>query len=133
MALVQTPIGPVTVRELTVAEIRDWLKDLATADPDQPVDLADWLLFEDEGLRLSDFTRLTNLSADELRDLAPSDLEAILAKCREVNPRFFLALGRVLALGRLSIQARNSTTSNAPARGWRARFTRMFGRGPGAA
>lgn len=133
MGLAQTVIGPVKVRELTVAEIRDWLKDLASTDPDREIDLADWLLFQDEGLRLADFRRMTDLSAADLEAMAPTELEALLARCKEVNPRFFTALARVRAMGELAIQRRNSTPSNAPAPrspGW---FARMFGRGPGAA
>lgn len=133
MAGVNTGVGVVTVRELTVAEVRAWLKDLAALDADGEIDLADWLLFEGEGLRLADFQRMTDLAARDLDALTPSELEAVLACCREVNPRFFSVHGRVLAMGRQVLSRPSSTPSNAPARGWRTAFARMFGRGPGAA
>lgn len=132
MASVKTRVGMVVVRELAAAEIRAWLKDLASPDPAAEIDLADYLLFEDEGLRVSDFLRLTDLEPVALWALLPSELEDLLAKSREVNPRFFTALGRVLATGRLAIQQRVSTTSNAPAPSSRGWFARMFGRGRGA-
>lgn len=123
----------VAVRELTAAEVRAWLKDLASADPDEAIDLADVLLFEAEGLRLADFLRLTDLTPTELDALSvQTGLEALLAKCKEVNPRFFSALDRLLATGRMAIQQRASTPSNKPAPSSPGWFTRMFGRGPGA-
>lgn len=132
MASVKTRVGMVAVRELTAAEIRDWLKDMITADPAGEIDLADYLLFEHEGLRVSDFLRLTDMEPEALWALTPSELEDIGAKCREVNPRFFSVLGKVLATGHLAIQQRASTTSNAPAPSSRGWFARMFGRGRGA-
>lgn len=134
MRMHRIPIGPmmVGIHELTVDQVRDWLQSLAVPDSAESVDLADVMLFEDEGLRLRDFCRLTDLSSADLGHLTPADLDTLLIKCREVNPRFFLALGRVLALGRMSIQQRLSTASKplAPrSRGW---FARMFTPGPGA-
>lgn len=131
MAIVQIDGKSILLRELTVADIRNWLAALAVAD-DAPVDLADVLLFEDAGLRVGDFARLTNLSPEAIAALTPAALEQVLAKSREVNPRFFLALGRVLALGRMSIQQRPSPTSSAPARSSPGWFTRMFTPGHGA-
>lgn len=129
------PLGgrSVMVRELSVAEVRDWLKDLASAHPDEEIDLADVLLFESEGLRLADFLRLTDLSPAELGALSvQTELEALLARCKEVNPRFFKALDRLLATGRMAIQQQASTPSNTPAPSLGVWFTRMFGRGHGA-
>lgn len=121
-----------SVRELTVAEVRDWLRALATPPEEAEIDLADWLLYQDEGLRVSDFARLTDLSIEAVQALTPSQLDAILARAKELNPRFFSALGRVLAMGRMSLQAVASTTSNAPAPKSPNWFTRTFGRGHGA-
>lgn len=129
------PLGgrAVAVRELSAGEVRAWLKDLASADPDEEIDMADVLLFENEGLRLADFLRLTDLSSDELDAMSvQTELEALLAKCKEVNPRFFTALDRLLATGRMAIQQRASTPSNRPAPNSPGWFTRMFGRGHGA-
>lgn len=122
----------VRVRELIVSEVRDWLQALATEDPDVAIDLADYLLFEDAGIRLVDFARMTDLSSQDLESLAPSDLESVLAKCREVNPRFFRVLDRVLATGRLAMQRPVSTPSSKPAPSSPGWFTRMFTRGRGA-
>lgn len=132
MASMQINGRSIGLRELTVGEVRDWLQSLAVPDAGAEIDLADVLLFQDEGIRLSDFTRLTDLSLDDLQRLTPAELADVLAKCREVNPRFFLVLGRVLALGQMSLQRQQSMASKPPALRSRNWFTRMFTPGRGA-
>lgn len=78
----------VTVRELTVAEIRAWLRGLDQAEAGGRMqDLVDLALMDD--VSLSDIERMTNLRMDEIEEFTPSEIEAVVAVCREVNPRFF--------------------------------------------
>lgn len=78
----------VTVRELTVAEIRAWLRGLDQAEASGCMqDLVDLALMDD--VSLSDIGRMTNLKAHEIEEFTPSEIEAVVAVCREVNPRFF--------------------------------------------
>lgn len=121
----------VGVREITAGEVRAWLLELITAQDDREIDLADYLLFEDEAWRLADFARMTSLDAVEIEALRPSDLEAVLIKCKEVNPRFFSVLERLRMRGLAAMRAHDSRSLSTPARSWLAAFTRMFGAGRG--
>lgn len=88
----------VHVRELTVGEIRAWLKDSGAVSGD----VVDATLFED--FSLPDLTRMTSLTAAEVADMAPSELRLVFEAVREVNADFFLMRSRVLALGRAALQ-----------------------------
>lgn len=88
----------VQVRELTVGEIRAWLKDSGAVSGD----VVDATLFED--FSLPDLTRMTSLAAAEVADMAPSELRLVFEAVREVNADFFLMRSRVLALGRAALQ-----------------------------
>ena len=83
----------VVVRELTVAELRQWIAyERVTAGAAE--DLVDSGLLK---VPLSLLSAMTRLSLDELRALPPSVLERIEAAGEEVNPRFFGWLGRLQA------------------------------------
>ncbi|ACL71486.1 hypothetical protein Tgr7_0388 [Thioalkalivibrio sulfidiphilus HL-EbGr7] len=78
----------VTVKELTVAEIRAWLRGLDQAEAGGGMqDLVDLALMDD--VSLSDIARMTSLRTAEIEELTPSEIGAVVAVCREVNPRFF--------------------------------------------
>lgn len=81
----------VLVRELTVDELRAWM-----AGHQIEADLVD-TLFEDVDLSLADFPAFSDLTADEVGGLAPSQLEPVAALIREVNQRFFVTWQRRLA------------------------------------
>lgn len=89
----------VQVKELTVGEIRAWLKDSGAVSGD----VVDATLFEDSSL--PDLTYMTDLSADGVAALTPSELRLVFDAVREVNADFFLMRSRVLALGRAALQA----------------------------
>lgn len=72
----------VIVRELTVAGVRN----LVLAEKDES--LVDSTLFEDA--RLSDLQVFTNLTADDISELKPSQLRLVLDSCKEMNPDFFM-------------------------------------------
>jgi hypothetical protein len=88
----------IQVRELTVGEIRAWLKDSGAVSGD----VVDATLFEDYSL--PDLTRMSSLSAADIAELAPSELRSVFDAAREVNADFFLMRSRVLALGRAALQ-----------------------------
>ncbi len=72
------------VRELTVADIRLWLKDLLeTTEPD----LVAEALFDD--LSLGDLPRLTSLTADQVESMTPSEIRQVIEAAKAVNADFF--------------------------------------------
>ena len=84
----------VTVRELTVAEIRAWLADVQQA---QGADLVDVLLLKDTTLQ--DLMRMSSLSMDQINQLTPSQLRAVLDTAREINADFFVLRGGIVEIG----------------------------------
>lgn len=70
--------------ELTVAQVRQLLQ--------QPPgrDLVDEALFPD--IRLPDLPLFTGLKAEEIDQMLPSEIEEVVAGCKEANPTFFRML-----------------------------------------
>ena len=87
----------VLVRELTVAELRAWM-----GGQQIDVDLVD-ALFEDMDLSLADIPVFSDLTADEVGGLAPSQIEPVAELIHEVNQRFFGIWQRRLAEARQSM------------------------------
>lgn len=75
----------ITVRELTVREVRDWAlgveQGLIKLDP-----LASLAL---EEASLQELAIMVDVKADALEALAPSELTELTAWCRKLNPHFF--------------------------------------------
>lgn len=96
----------VVVREITVAEMRAWLRSLDQADERQDgaglQDLVNLALFED--VSLSDICRMTDLKENDLDEMAPSEIGEVLAVCKEMNPSFFGLHGRLRAVARRAAQ-----------------------------
>lgn len=90
----------VTVRELTVGELRAWLADAEgqlLKDADGTPDIvALWLLDE---CTLGDLMRMSSATREQLDDMADSELRALVAACKELNPGFFALRGRLMAIG----------------------------------
>lgn len=82
----------VTVRELTVGEVRAWLAGLATAAA-QPVDLVSDALFE--GVSLADLGLFAEGEVNA-EDLTQSEVRAVFDVARRLNPDFFQLRGRLL-------------------------------------
>lgn len=80
----------IIVRELTVAGVRQMLT------PDTALDMLGSALFEDVSLR--DITIMTSLTAEDIEALRPSQLQQVLAACREANTHFFAMLARLASL-----------------------------------
>lgn len=83
----------VVARELDVAEIRAHLAASgAVAEGD--FDVVGALLFPE--VSFADLTAMSDVTGDELGRLAPSEIKAIIAGCREVNPDFFGMMARLV-------------------------------------
>lgn len=98
MALKQVvPLGEisVTVRELTVGEIRQLLKSLAEGSDG---DLVEYAVLEEIGLR--ELQLMTDLEPEIMEDLAPSQLRQVYEACREINKDFFALRARIEDVGR---------------------------------
>lgn len=100
-----TPLA-VTVRELTVKEIRAWLKDVQ--ERSDAVDVVDVMLLRD--VSLQDVMRMTSLTSDQVETLGPSQLRRVVVAARENNEDFF-----ALRAGLLTVAAAiPSESSSAP-------------------
>jgi len=95
----------IQVKELTVGEIRAWLKEAGMVSGD----LVDAALFEE--FSLPDLQRLTDLTTEAVAGLAPSDLRQVFAACEEVNADFFAMRSRALALGRAALSGNSKPLS----------------------
>lgn len=122
-----TVIGiPVTVRELTLREVRDWLTEVEAGERTDPVHA---LAFE--GFNLADLAKMIDVPVGQLEG-APSDLEELITTCKALNPHFFRVRAALNSVARMVVaeaQARPLTTT--PASWWDV-ATRIFGRIRGA-
>lgn len=101
----------ITVRELTVREVRDWATAVETGLLD--IDPIGELALADCGL--ADLARMSDATAADLENLAGSDLEQIARAARKLNPHFF-RLRAALAGAALSLtaEAQRMTSSAMP-------------------
>lgn len=90
----------ITVRELTVAELRNWLKDLENAK-DKTIDLVTEGIIPDASL--TDVSRMIDLTLEDLDALTPTQIAGMVAVCKELNPHFFQLRDRLMVAAR-SIQ-----------------------------
>lgn len=100
----------VMVRELTVGEIRAWMKRMAGADD---TDVVGDLLLEE--VSLSDLLHMCDVEREQLDGLTPAQIRTLYAACEEVNRDFFALRGRVEALGRKILAQHSISLSEAPA------------------
>lgn len=77
----------VVCREMTVGELR------AAITAEYAPDVVDAFLFADA--RLSDIQAMTNLDAEKMSSMRPSDLRAVLDACKKANPDFFEMAARL--------------------------------------
>ncbi|MCY1286894.1 hypothetical protein D9M68_303360 [compost metagenome] len=100
----------VTVRELTVGEIRVLMKRLAEAGNPDPV--GDTLLDE---ISLVDLQSMTDLESEQLDELTPNQLRQVFEACREVNKDFFALRERVEQIGRAVLAQLSNSSNETPA------------------
>lgn len=113
MTLTKTiPLGAlsVTVRELTVGEIRAWLKRTADGAGDDLV--GDTLIAE---ISLADLMAMTDVKQDDLDNLTPNQVRELFDACREVNKDFFGLRERIEETGRRLLEQLSSDLSETPA------------------
>jgi hypothetical protein len=86
----------VIVRELTVAEVRDWLAEYEYGE--LGADVVHAMVWEDFGL--DDLARMSNATAAELEAYTPTQLAPLVIVCKEINPHFFRPRAAVAAVAR---------------------------------
>jgi len=113
----------VTVRELTVAEVRALL---FSAEAGATVDAVRAMVFE--GFGLDDLAYMCDITGAELEAYAPSDIEAeLVPACKAVNPFFFRLKSALHQAGlRIALELQ-SPPSIAPRAPWWSAVTRAFG------
>ena len=84
----------VTVRELAVWEVRNWIASLSG----QEVDLVDELLID--GVQLSAVRLMAGIPKEDMEQMMPSELDKIVDAAKQVNHRFFSMVDRVVAASR---------------------------------
>lgn len=91
---------PVEVYEMSVAKVREWLKNQSAT---QESDLIDCLLFED--FNIADFYIFTSLTQADVDSMHPSQLRLIIDSIKEINPCFFSLQDRLVGLGKSLVKA----------------------------
>lgn len=91
----------VTVKELTVGEIRAWLAGVTERAAGG--DVVDVALLDEDGATLGDIKNMSDLTVAEIDDLTPSELAAVLASIKEVNRSFFTMRAKLERLGEAAL------------------------------
>lgn len=100
----------VTVRELTVGEVRVWMKRMAEDTSADPVNA---MLVEE--ISLDDLVLMSSLEPEQLDELTPTQLRQVYDACREVNRDFFGLRERVEAMGARLLAQLSGNLSATPA------------------
>ena len=100
----------VTVRELTVAEVRDWMVEAETGAGQDPLHA---LVLEDCGL--GDLARMSDIGTAEMEAYAPSDLAELIAACKALNPHFFRMRAALSNVARVMLQEAEALALSATA------------------
>lgn len=103
----------VKVKELTVKEIRAWFAREEVRVKEQmekgasEFDIVEEMLLRDVGLR--DFLELTDLTKEEIDNAKPSELRAVMGKCKAVNDDFFVLRAKLLEIGLKALASGNGS------------------------
>jgi len=95
----------VTVKEISLGEIRAWLKGSESLS----ADLLDATLFED--FSVADLRYLSSLTAEQAELLTPAELRSIQAAAKELNADFFGFRRRLFDLGSIAAAAQSQKPS----------------------
>lgn len=98
-------------RELTVTEIRDWLKCMDT-QAQAPDLVADSLLPQ---FTLDDLERMTDATPETLAGMTPSELRQLGDDCKAVNTDFFDLRARIEEGGRRLLAKLSESSNETPA------------------
>lgn len=96
----------VTVREITVAEVRAWLVADPAPDPVRAYAFQDF--------SLDDVARMTDASPEALEAYAPSDLGPLVQAAQDLNPHFFRPRAALAQVTRALLAESWPTPSTAP-------------------
>jgi hypothetical protein len=91
MSLSTSSVINVAGREVVVRELTVEIARLIVQPNPNPDFLGDVLFID---LRLCDLAHLTNLTAQEIEGMYPSDLNKVIEACKAKNPDFFEMLAR---------------------------------------
>jgi hypothetical protein len=93
---IETSAGTTAVRELTVGEVRAWMKEAAGRAGGE-VDVVGEMLLED--CSIADLLRMSDLTDAAADSMGPSEIRKIADLAKELNPYFFGLRSRLVALG----------------------------------
>lgn len=99
---VETSTGPVTVRELTVGEVRQWLASLNAAPAVSETDLVGSLLFAD--CSLADM-RIFCVGDVDFDALTQTEINSVIDAAKRINPDFFRLRLTLIQAGEKAIAA----------------------------
>lgn len=105
---IETEAGDVTVKEMTVAEIRAWLRDIEKDGSALTEDAVGAALLEE--VSFNELQRMIDGSV-LLDSLSQSDLCEILSAAKELNPYFFGMRGRLIGAGEQVLRERGTPRS----------------------
>ena len=85
----------VTVKELTVSDVRNWV---AEQEAGASVDPLRSMVFDD--CSLDDLARMADIEAIALESMTFADLETLRTTCKALNPHFFRVRAALLRVAR---------------------------------
>lgn len=110
-ATAEITLGPhrVTVRELSVTDVRDWV---AENEAGAIVDPLRALVFDD--CSLDDLARMCDLSAEKMEAFGALELTPLRDRCKALNPHFFKVREALAGVSRAILAGLDSLSSTAP-------------------
>lgn len=85
----------VTVKELTVTDVRNWV---AEQEAGAMVDPLRSMVFDD--CSLDDLARMASLEAQAMESMTYADLDTLRSACKALNPHFFRVRAALLRVAR---------------------------------
>lgn len=89
----------VTIKELTVGEVRDWLTEVENERSEDPVHAL--ALAE---CSLSDLARMSDIAAGSMEAFTPSELGDLVKACKDLNPHFFRVRAALSGVARMMLE-----------------------------
>lgn len=102
----------VTVRELTVAEVRAWVVESQASSYRDPLHALALLSLPGETVGLDELARLCDATPDDLEQFTPGEIQPLLEAAKALNPLFFQL--RTLLAQTAATLSTPSTAASAP-------------------
>lgn len=99
----------ITVREVSVAEVRDWIVEIEAGAQVDPLRA---FVFDD--CSLDDLARMCDLSAEDMERYGPLELAPLRDKCKAFNPHFFKVREALVGVSRAIQSGLDSLISTGP-------------------